>query len=149
MSEMFTVVKPFFGINSLDSDVAKALASPDGKSFGRAFLNKSKNYDPTGVAQPLRTSESQGESKKSLTTWNVSDILQNNLTVKPEGLAYTAFNEQLSDVSKTVESFKVNGKSVNFPGKSYLLSSQQYFFYVCFLYPQAIQSCLLMKAKSR
>jgi len=94
----------------------------DGKSFGRAFLSKSKNYDPTGVAQPLRTSESQGESKKSLTTWNVSDILQNNLTIKPEGLAYTGFNEQLSDVSKTVESFKVNGKSVNFPGKSYLLS---------------------------
>jgi murein DD-endopeptidase MepM/ murein hydrolase activator NlpD len=94
----------------------------DGGSFSRAFLNKSKNYDPSGVAKPLRTSESQGESKKSLTAWNVSDILQNNLTVKPEGLAYTAFNEQLSDVSQTVESFRVNGKNVNFPGKSYLLS---------------------------
>jgi len=68
----------------------------DQKSFHSAVLSSQKNYTPTGEAKALKTTESQGEAKKYLTTWNVSDILQNQPLYKPKGLGTTGFNEVLS-----------------------------------------------------
>jgi hypothetical protein len=74
----------------------------NGKSFGAKINAGQKNYTPSGEAKPLVTSESkQLEPKKGLTTANISDILQNQLTIKDKGMVSTQFNEVLSkDMSR-------------------------------------------------
>lgn len=89
-------------------------------TVAEAYIRSAKNYDPTGVAKPLKTSSSLQESKKSLTTWNISDVLQNNITFKPEGLVYTQFNEKLSQTARSSYSIKVNNKIIDSPGGRYL-----------------------------
>ena len=68
----------------------------DQKSFHSSVLSSQTNYTPNGQAKALKTTESQGEVKKSLTTWNVSDILQNQPLYKPAGSSVSGFNEVLS-----------------------------------------------------
>jgi murein DD-endopeptidase MepM/ murein hydrolase activator NlpD len=92
----------------------------DGQSVAEAFIGSAKNYDPSGIAKPLKTSASMEDGKKSLTTWNISDILQNNISFKPEGLAYTQFNEQLSASARSSYSIRLNNKLIESPGGKYL-----------------------------
>jgi|GEM_PF-5206570 len=92
------------------------------ETVAKAFIESAKNYDPTGILKPLRTSASLEPGKKSLTTWNVADILQNNLTFKPQGLAYTQFNEQSSVAAQKAYSLQINQKTVVSNGTRYLAS---------------------------
>ncbi len=73
-----------------------------GKSFGAKINSEQKNYTPSGEAKALATSESKElMPKKGLTTANISDILQNQLTIKDKGMVSSQFNEVLSqDMSK-------------------------------------------------
>ena len=82
-----------------------------GNSIFSKVVENQKNYTPTGQAKPIVTSESKEEMpKKGLTTFNVSDILQNQLTFKDQGLIQSQFNEVLStDMARLLDS-KINGK---------------------------------------
>lgn len=74
----------------------------DDNSFLDAAALNQKNYDPLGKAALLKTSISQDPApNKTLTTWQVSDVMQGNATFKPTDLAKSGYNEQLSaDLSK-------------------------------------------------
>ena len=85
----------------------------DQKSFHSAVLSSQKNYTPTGEAKALKTTESQGEAKKYLTTWNVSDILQGSVTYKPIGLDYTLFNESASKLADYSNRQAITGTGIN------------------------------------
>jgi murein DD-endopeptidase MepM/ murein hydrolase activator NlpD len=82
-----------------------------GNSVFAKVVENQKNYTPTGQPKALVTSESKEEMpKKGLTTFNVSDILQNQLTFKDQGLVQSRFNEVLStDMARLLDS-KINGK---------------------------------------
>jgi hypothetical protein len=88
-----------------------------GKNIASAVMFNSINITPTGKAQALRTSESIGEPKKSLTTFNVSDILQGATTYKPEALVYNSFNNMLSKDLSFSRNTTAGGSRLNF-GKS-------------------------------
>jgi murein DD-endopeptidase MepM/ murein hydrolase activator NlpD len=92
----------------------------DNQSVAETFITSAKNYDPSGIIKPLRTSASMEEGKTSLTTWNISDILQNNITFKPEALTYTQFNEQLSVSAQSSYSIRLNNRLIESPGGNYL-----------------------------
>lgn len=81
-----------------------------GKTFNTSILENQKNYTPTGEAKNIVTSESkEPEKKKSLTTATVSDILQNQLTIKDQGLVATQFNEVMSSDMARLINMKVSG----------------------------------------
>lgn len=76
----------------------------DDNSFLEAASLNQKNYDPYGKAVPLQTSLSQDPApNKTLTTWQVSDVMQGAATLKPTGYATQFYNEQIStDLNKLI-----------------------------------------------
>ena len=88
-----------------------------GKNIASAVIANSVNINPMGKPQYLRTSESISAPKKSLTTFNVSDILQGATTYKPEALVYNSFNNMLSKDLSFTRNITSNGSRLNF-GKS-------------------------------
>ena len=94
----------------------------DSKTFSQAFKSNATNYTPSGEKKFLSTSESQlpvNERKKSLTAFNVSDILQGTAVYKPQGLVYNSFNNALSKSLSFARNTKINGKPIN-GGKAHL-----------------------------
>lgn len=86
----------------------------DNSIFSKVVENQ-KNYTPTGQEKAIVTSESRETTpKKGLTTANISDILQNQLLFKDEGLTKTKFNEVLSNDMSTLLSLSINGQNANF-----------------------------------
>lgn len=81
-----------------------------------AAITNSINYTPTNKQIPISTSNSKlpaSEIGKSLTTWNVSDILQGTVMYKPQGLVYNSFNDAMSKSLSTARNVKVNGNLLN------------------------------------
>lgn len=86
-------------------------------SIFKSLISSMPNYSPTGQKIALKTSDSQlpaNERKKSLTTFNVSDILQGTAMFKPSGLVYNSFNEVLSKSLGQARNAAVNGKPIGF-----------------------------------
>lgn len=82
----------------------------NGNALGNSIITSQKNYTPTGQSKAIVTSESlEKEPKKSLTTANVSDILQGQLLVKDRGLVSTKFNETLSNDMARLLKVSING----------------------------------------
>jgi murein DD-endopeptidase MepM/ murein hydrolase activator NlpD len=90
-------------------------------TMANAVFGNTKNYTPLGSLQAIKTSESLGEGKKSLTSWNVSDILQNNVTMKPVGINYTQFNEEASKMANYAYTAKIGGTHADIGVRSYLV----------------------------
>lgn len=88
----------------------------DSRTLSRAFKSNAMNYTPDGQKKALSTSDSKlpaNESKKSLTTFNVSDILQGTAVYKPQELVYNSFNNSLSKTLSFARNTKINGRSIN------------------------------------
>jgi hypothetical protein len=91
----------------------------DSSSIFESLLKDMPNYTPTGEKKALRTSDSTlgpNEGKKSLTTFNVSDILQGSVVYKPQGLVYNSFNEAMSKSLSSARGAVLNGKNILAPG---------------------------------
>jgi murein DD-endopeptidase MepM/ murein hydrolase activator NlpD len=93
----------------------------NGGTMANAVFGNTKNYTPLGNLQAIKTSESLGEGKKSLTSWNVSDILQNNVTMKPVGINYTQFNEEASKMANYAYTAKIGGTHADIGVRNYLV----------------------------
>ena len=83
------------------------------KNISSAVIGGTKNLTPRGETKPLKTtfSISPLDKDKSLTTANISDILQGQLLYKDEGLIATQFNEVLSSDMAKLLSASVDGKN--------------------------------------
>lgn len=87
----------------------------DDESFLGATALSQKNYDPSGKAVELKTSLSQDPApNKTLTTYNVSDVMQGGATVRPVDLSYNSFNEMLTRDLGSLRNSTINGKKVSF-----------------------------------
>jgi len=94
----------------------------DSKTFSQAFKSNATNYTVSGEKKALSTSDSKlpvNERKKSLTTFNVSDILQGTSVYKPQGLVYNSFNNALSKSLSFARNTTINGKPIN-GGKAHI-----------------------------
>ncbi len=87
----------------------------DSSSIFGALLKDMPNYTPTGEKLALKTSDSMlegNQKKKSLTTFNVSDILQGSVLYKPQGLVYNSFNNAISKSLTAARGTVLGGKSI-------------------------------------
>jgi cell wall-associated NlpC family hydrolase len=85
----------------------------NGKNISDSIIDNQKNYTPTGEAKWLSTTYSKTPVKAntSMTTANISDILQGQLLYKDPGLVATQFNEVLSSDMAKLLSASVDGKN--------------------------------------
>jgi hypothetical protein len=84
----------------------------NGKNISNAIIGGTKSYTPTGEAKWLRTTYSMVDAKaqQSLTTTNVSDMLQGTTVYKPMGLIYNSFNDVLSRDIQLARNVKVGDR---------------------------------------
>jgi hypothetical protein len=68
------------------------IINPD--RINSSVIGNTMNYSPSGQAMGLSTSQSMEGERRSLTSWNISDILQGSVTYKPAGINYTQFNDK-------------------------------------------------------
>jgi murein DD-endopeptidase MepM/ murein hydrolase activator NlpD len=87
------------------------IINPD--RINSSVIGNTMNYSPSGQAMGLHTSQSMEGERRSLTSWNISDILQGSVTYKPAGINYTQFNEETSKTASTIYNAQVNGKRVD------------------------------------
>lgn len=94
----------------------------DGTNLNDMIRANQQNFTPTGQAKALSTTETKSpDPKVSLTSFTVSDVMQNVPLMKPLGYSYDSFNNIISDDLATVRNSSFLGQKVNIgPTRNFL-----------------------------